>query len=79
MALKPDGIVVGGFDANEQKRRSNRRQAAGIPIVGWHAGTRAGPEAEAGIFANVTTDPLDVSDTAARPTRSRIPAARPAS
>ena len=65
MALKPDGIVVGGFDTKEQQVQFDAAAKAGIPVVGWHSGTRPGPEPEAGIFANVTTMPQDVSETAA--------------
>src|SRR5271165_734191 len=65
LTLKPDGIVVGGFDTNEQKVAFDTAAKSGAAIVGWHSGTRPGPEPEAGIFANVTTVPKDVSDTAA--------------
>jgi ribose transport system substrate-binding protein len=65
LTLKPDGIVVGGFDTKEQQVAFDAAAKAGAIVVGWHAGTRPGPEPEAGIFANVTTSPQDVSDTAA--------------
>ena len=65
LTLKPDGIVAGGFDTNEQKVAFDTAAKSGAAVVGWHAGTHAGPEPEAGIFANVTTVPKDVSDTAA--------------
>ena len=65
MTLKPDGIVVGGFDTKEQQVSFDAAAKAGVPVVGWHSGTRPGPEPEAGIYANVTTLPQDVSDTAA--------------
>ena len=65
MALKPDGIVVGGFDTNEQKVAFDAAAKAGTVVVGWHSGTRPGPEPEANIYANVTTMPADVSNTAA--------------
>ncbi len=65
LTLKPDGIVAGGFDTNEQKVAFDAAAKSGAAVVGWHAGTHAGPEPEAGIFANVTTVPKDVSDTAA--------------
>jgi len=65
MTLKPDGIVVGGFDTKEQQVVFDAAAKAGIPVVGWHSGNKPGPEPEAGIFANVTTSPQDVSNTAA--------------
>ena len=65
LTLKPDGIVVGGFDTNEQKVAFDTAAKSGASVVGWHSGTKPGPEPEAGIFANVTTLPQDVSNTAA--------------
>ena len=65
LTLKPDGIVAGGFDPNEQKVAFDTAAKSGAVVVGWHAGTRPGPEPESGIFANVTTMPQDVSNTAA--------------
>ncbi|USX54010.1 substrate-binding domain-containing protein [Lentzea sp. HUAS12] len=65
LAMKPIGVVLGGFDATEQA--STTRQAAdlGIPVVGWHAGATPGPMTAAGVFVNVTTDPLEVAWLAA--------------
>jgi ribose transport system substrate-binding protein len=65
LTLKPDGIIAGGFDTNEQKVAFDAAAKSGAAIVGWHSGTRPGPEPEANIFANVTTLPRDVSNTAA--------------
>ena len=65
LTLKPDGVIVGGFDTNEQKAAFDTAAKAGAIVVGWHSGTKPGPEPEAGIFANVTTQPKDVSNTAA--------------
>ena len=65
MALKPDGIVINGFDAVEQKPGMEAATAAGIPMVSWHAASDVGPVEEVGIFANVTTNAMDVSKAAA--------------
>jgi ribose transport system substrate-binding protein len=65
LTLKPDGIVAGGFDTKEQQVAFDAAAKSGAVVVGWHSGTKPGPEPEAGIFANVTTSPQDVSDTAA--------------
>ena len=65
LTLKPDGIVAGGFDTNEQKVAFDAAAKSGAAIVGWHSGTQPGSRAEAGIFANVTTVPQDVSNIAA--------------
>jgi ribose transport system substrate-binding protein len=65
LALKPGGIVVGGFDTTEQKVAFDNAAKSGIPLVGWHAGDKPGPNDKAGLFANVTTVTDDVADTAA--------------
>ena len=65
LALKPAGIVVGGFDATEQKAAFEGASKSGIPLVGWHSGEKPGPNAAAGLFANVTTTVDGVSEAAA--------------
>jgi ribose transport system substrate-binding protein len=62
---KPIGIVLGGFDAAAQKLALRRAHALAIPAVGWHAGTRPGPDPRAGLFTNVSTDPGSVARLAA--------------
>lgn len=60
----PDGVVLGGFDPEllgELPASFQRRQ---IPLVGWHAGDKPGPNRW--LFTNVTTDPLLVADLAAK-------------
>jgi ribose transport system substrate-binding protein len=65
LRLKPAGIVIGGFDATAQTLALRRAGALGIPVVGWHAGTRPGPDRHAGLFTNVSTDPASVARLAA--------------
>jgi ribose transport system substrate-binding protein len=65
MTLKPDGIVICGFDAIEQKPGMDAAKAAHVPLVSWHAAPVIGPVPDAGVFANVTTDPMAVSTAAA--------------
>jgi ribose transport system substrate-binding protein len=65
LRLKPIGIVLGGFDATAQTLALQRARAQSIPVVGWHAGTRAGPDRHAGLFTNVSTDPASVARLAA--------------
>lgn len=65
MALQPDGIIINGFDAVEQKPAMEEAKAAGIPMVSWHAAPAVGPVPEVGVFANVTTDAMEVSKAAA--------------
>jgi ribose transport system substrate-binding protein len=65
LRLKPSGIVLGGFDATAQTLALQRARRLGIPVVGWHAGTRPGPDRHAGLFTNVSTDPGSVARMAA--------------
>ena len=65
MALKPDAIVVGGSDAVQQKAGLDEAAKQGIVIVGWHAGPKPGPMDGAPVFANVTTDAMEVAKVAA--------------
>jgi ribose transport system substrate-binding protein len=65
MALKPDGIVINGFDATEQQAALEGVVAAKIPMVSWHSGPKIGCDAPGGIFANVSTDAMAVSTKAA--------------
>lgn len=66
IAQGPDGIILGGFDATEQQAAIEEATTQGIPIVGWHAAAAVGPDPDRGLFNNVTTDPLEVSEFAAR-------------
>ncbi len=63
IASKPAAIVLGGFDPTEQAATIATADKAGIPVVGWHAGAKTGPGN--GLFTNVSTDPLLVSQLAA--------------
>jgi ribose transport system substrate-binding protein len=65
VTIRPDGIVLGGFDATEQAATIRHAVDLGIPVVGWHAGPTPGPVPAAGVFTNVTTDPLQVAWLAA--------------
>lgn len=65
MALKPDGIILGGLDLAEQQTAVKTAIDAGIPLVSWHTGTHIGCDAPGGIFANVSTDAMAVSEAAA--------------
>ena len=65
LALQPDGIIINGFDAVEQQAALEQARAAGIPLVSWHAGPVIGPDMANGIFANVSTDAMQVSAAAA--------------
>lgn len=64
--LKPDGIVVGGFDPNTVKSQMATADAAGIPVIGWHALGDPGPSADPKLFSNVTTKVSEVSKISAQ-------------
>lgn len=66
LALQPDGIIINGFDATEQQAALEGVTAAGIPMVSWHSGPKIGCDAPGGIFANVSTDAMQVSEVAAK-------------
>lgn len=65
IALKPGGIILGGFDATEQADLLEQATAAGIVIAGWHAGAAAGPIATPKVFTNVTTSATATAEAAA--------------
>ena len=56
---------MGGFDAAGQQAALRQATAQGIAVVGWHAAVRPGPDPDAGLFTNVTTDPAQVAVLAA--------------
>ncbi|WP_300037383.1 substrate-binding domain-containing protein [uncultured Roseobacter sp.] len=66
LALQPDGLIINGFDAVEQQAALEGVVAADIPMVAWHSGPKIGCDAPGGIFANVSTDAMTVSEVAAK-------------
>ena len=65
IAMKPDGILNVGIDSKEQQPLLEQAAAAGVKIVGWHAGPTAGAvEGIPAVFTNVTTDPIEVATSA---------------
>ncbi|GAA3776567.1 substrate-binding domain-containing protein [Streptomyces phyllanthi] len=65
IALKPSGIVLGGFDPTTAPQQVRQANAAGIPLIGWHSVTAPGPEADPKLFSNITTDVEDVAQISA--------------
>ena len=65
LVLKPDALIINGFDAVEQSAGLESARRAGIPIVSWHAAPAVGPVRGTPVFANVTTDAMEVSRAAA--------------
>lgn len=66
LALQPDGLIINGFDAVEQQAALEGVVSANIPMVAWHSGPKIGCDAPGGIFANVSTDAMTVSEVAAQ-------------
>ncbi len=65
IALHPDGIILGGVDALQAAPEVADAAQHGIVVVGWHAGPAPGPMTSPQVFANITTNPLDVAKAAA--------------
>ena len=58
-------MIINGFDAVEQQAALEGVTAASVPMVAWHSGPKIGCDAPGGIFANVSTDAMTVSEVAA--------------
>lgn len=65
VTLKPSGIVIGGFDPRLTSQQVARAEAAGIPVIGWHAVSSPGPSADPKLFTNVTTKVEEVAKASA--------------
>jgi ribose transport system substrate-binding protein len=65
LTLKPAGIILGGVDAASQQAALRQARVQGIPVVGWHSAVWPGPDPDAGLFTNVTTNPAAVASLAA--------------
>jgi ribose transport system substrate-binding protein len=61
VALKPSGIVLGGFDPRSTAQQVARANAEGIPLIGWHAVDAPGPSRSPKLFTNITTHVDDVA------------------
>jgi ribose transport system substrate-binding protein len=65
IALKPDGIVVGGFSADTTMDTLAKAEGLGIKLVGWHAVPEPGPAPKEHLFFNVGTSVNTVAAIAA--------------
>ncbi|MFI6764605.1 substrate-binding domain-containing protein [Streptomyces sp. NPDC050355] len=65
IALKPSGIVIGGFDPHLTSQQVAKANAEHIPLVGWHAVDSPGPSKDPELFSNVTTRVGDVASISA--------------
>ena len=65
IALKPDGIVIGGFDVLQSAPIIKQAAAQGIKLVAWHGAPAAGPMPDDKIISNITSDSARVAKVAA--------------
>ncbi|KUO18799.1 substrate-binding domain-containing protein [Streptomyces dysideae] len=65
LALNPSGIVIGGFDPESAAQQVQEADAAGIPLIGWHAVGAPGPSEDPKLFSNITTKVEDVAKISA--------------
>jgi ribose transport system substrate-binding protein len=65
IALRPSGIVIGGFDPNATSQQVAQANEADIPLIGWHAVASPGPSARPRLFSNITTQVEDVAEISA--------------
>ncbi|MFG2287719.1 substrate-binding domain-containing protein [Streptomyces sp. NPDC048595] len=65
IALKPSGIVIGGFDPHLTSQQVAKANAERLPLVGWHAVDSPGPSKDPELFSNVTTRVGDVASISA--------------
>ncbi len=63
--LKPDGIVISGFDPGTAPEEVKKAHAAGIPLIGWHAAPAPGPSKDPQLFSNITSRVEDVAKISA--------------
>lgn len=58
-----EGIVLAGVEIADMGDGLSEAKKAGVPVVGWHAGIKAGPMP--GLFTNITNDPKEAAQIAA--------------
>ncbi|MEU9111715.1 substrate-binding domain-containing protein [Streptomyces sp. NPDC048483] len=65
IALRPSGIVIGGFDPHLTSQQVATAHAQHIPLIGWHAVAAPGPSRDPELFSNITTRVEDVAKISA--------------
>lgn len=65
IALRPSGIVIGGFDPKLTSQQVAKANALRIPLIGWHAVDAPGPSKDPELFSNITTRVQDVAKISA--------------
>ncbi|MFE0377613.1 substrate-binding domain-containing protein [Streptomyces inhibens] len=65
LRLKPDGIVISGFDPGIAPEDVKKANSAGISLIGWHAAPAPGPSKDPQLFSNITSRVEDVAKISA--------------
>jgi ribose transport system substrate-binding protein len=65
LALHPNAIAVSSIDPHNASAFFQAAKSAGIPVIGNHAGNNPGPDTADGLFTNITSDPVAISQAAA--------------
>ncbi|WP_254066612.1 substrate-binding domain-containing protein [Acidisoma sp. S159] len=65
MALKPNGIVIGGYDVVQNAASIQQAVDQGVKIVAWHGGPKPGAMPDEHVFTNITSDSANVAKVAA--------------
>ena len=65
IALKPDGIIIGGFDVVQNAAIIKQAVGQGIKVAAWHGGAKPGPMADYQVVSNITSDSAQVAKVAA--------------
>ncbi|ARF53837.1 substrate-binding domain-containing protein [Streptomyces gilvosporeus] len=65
IALRPSGIVLGGFDPGLTSQQVAQATTEHIPLIGWHAVAAPGPSTHPALFTNITTRVQDVAKISA--------------
>ncbi|MFG2828220.1 substrate-binding domain-containing protein [Streptomyces sp. NPDC048434] len=65
IALRPSGLVIGGFDPHLTSQQVAKANAEHIPLIGWHAVDSPGPSKDPALFSNITTRVQDVAKISA--------------
>jgi ribose transport system substrate-binding protein len=61
LALRPDGVILVGVDAEQIQPLLMPVAERRVPIVGWHVGPFAGAISDGPVAMNVSTNPQDVA------------------
>ena len=65
IALKPDGIIIGGFDIVQSAAEIKQAVNQGIKVAAWHGAPKPGPMPEYDIISNIGSDSARVAEVAA--------------